>query len=214
MATCCGTRMTAEGTFHCPETPVAAYSWDGAPFLYKGKPGAATCAGHESQLLGTQRNYPGLKLVERLDSPRWVKDDGGRAAAGFVGTAGDCLARAVAIVTGKPYREVYDGINGVAKTERRGKRWRSGSSARTGVYTKTARAYVASLGGVWKPLMQVGSGCKVHLRREELPAGRIIARVSKHFVAVVDGVIRDTHDPARGGTRCVYGYWTFPEVTR
>lgn len=23
-----------------------------------------------------------------------------------------------------------------------------------------------------------------------------------------DGVIRDTHDPSRDGTRCVYGYWT------
>ena len=25
--------------------------------------------------------------------------------------------------------------------------------------------------------------------------------------AVIDGVIRDTHDPGRDGTRCVYGYY-------
>jgi hypothetical protein len=24
---------------------------------------------------------------------------------------------------------------------------------------------------------------------------------------VIDGVIHDTFDPSRGGTRCVYGYW-------
>ena len=31
--------------------------------------------------------------------------------------------------------------------------------------------------------------------------------VSKHITAVVDGVIHDTFDPSRDGTRCVYGYW-------
>jgi hypothetical protein len=41
----------------------------------------------------------------------------------------------------------------------------------------------------------------------ELPAGRIIARVSKHFVAIIDGVINDIYDPSRGGNRCVYGYY-------
>ena len=40
-----------------------------------------------------------------------------------------------------------------------------------------------------------------------------IARVSKHFVAVMDGVIRDTHDPSRKGKRAVYGYW-IPKTTR
>ena len=24
---------------------------------------------------------------------------------------------------------------------------------------------------------------------------------------MIDGVIHDTYDPTRGGTRCVYGYW-------
>ena len=32
-------------------------------------------------------------------------------------------------------------------------------------------------------------------------------RLSRHITAVVDGVIHDTHDPSRKGTRCVYGYW-------
>ena len=53
--------------------------------------------------------------------------------------------------------------------------------------------------------------CTVHLRADELPAGRIIASLSRHVVAVIDGVIHDIYDPSRDGTRCVYGYWTVPE---
>jgi len=59
--------------------------------------------------------------------------------------------------------------------------------------------------------MFVGQGCKVHLRAGELPKGRLIVAVSKHLVAVVDGVVHDNHDPSRNGKRCVYGYWTKPE---
>jgi hypothetical protein len=55
--------------------------------------------------------------------------------------------------------------------------------------------------------MQIGSGCTVHLRPKELPAGRLVVSVSKHLTAVIDGVIHDTHDCSRRGTRCVYGYW-------
>jgi hypothetical protein len=55
--------------------------------------------------------------------------------------------------------------------------------------------------------MQVGSGTKVHLRDGELPMGRLVVAVSNHVTAVIDGVVHDTHDPSRGGTRAVYGYW-------
>jgi len=34
-------------------------------------------------------------------------NDGGRAIAGFLGQAGDCVVRSIAIVTAKPYAEVY-----------------------------------------------------------------------------------------------------------
>jgi hypothetical protein len=37
----------------------------------------------------------------------YVYDDGGRAAAGYRGHAGDCVARAVAIASQRPYAEVY-----------------------------------------------------------------------------------------------------------
>jgi hypothetical protein len=137
----------------------------------------------------------------------WVYDDGGRADAGFKGTTGDCCCRAISIATGKPYREVYDLINEYGKRERIGKRKKSKSSARTGVYKKTARKILEDMGWTWVPCMTIGSGCTVHLTAEELPAGRIICAVSKHYVAVIDGVIHDTYDCTRDGTRCVYGYY-------
>ena len=56
--------------------------------------------------------------------------------------------------------------------------------------------------------MAIGSGCKVHLREEVLPTGRLIASVSRHLAAAVDGVIHDTHSCSRDGMRCVYGYWS------
>jgi hypothetical protein len=38
-------------------------------------------------------------------------NDGGRAAAGFKGKAVDCVCRAIAIATGKPYAEVYSELS-------------------------------------------------------------------------------------------------------
>ena len=136
--------------------------------------------------------------------------DGGRKAAGFKVKAGDCACRAVAIATGKPYREIYDLINEVAKAEGKPKKKRKGkgvSSARSGVYRETMDLIMASLGWSWVPTMKVGQGCKVHLRADELPSGRIVVRLSRHYAAVIDGILHDDHDSSRGGTRCVYGYW-------
>ena len=138
---------------------------------------------------------------------RFVKDDGGRAAAGYIGDARDCVTRAIAIATGKSYQEVYDRLNELAKTERSSVRRKGKSNARTGVHRVTYDKYLVELGWVWTPTMLIGSGCKVHLKDGELPNGRLIVSLSKHNVAVIDGVIHDTYDPSRGGTRCVYGYW-------
>lgn len=138
---------------------------------------------------------------------RFCFDDGGRHEAGYRGSAGDCVARAIAIAAQRPYQECYDALNGLAVHERPSKRRRGKSSARTGVHKPTYRAYLASLGWQWTPTMKIGSGCTVHLRADELPSGRLIVSVSRHMVAVIDGVIHDTFDCSRGGTRCVYGYW-------
>ena len=181
-------------------------------------------------------------------SATWVYDDGGREAAGFSGHAGDCVVRAAAIISGRPYREIYDLVRELAQAERprrrrvdaeraaahlrrllppgaeyaedyaarvaemlRGQRR---SHPRTGVMKPTTSRLMEALGGKWHPTMGIGTGCRVHLRADELPAGRLVANLSRHVAAVVDGIVRDCYDPTRGGTRCVYGYWTFPPLRK
>ena len=142
--------------------------------------------------------------------PEFVSNDGGRQAAGYKGSTGDCVCRSITIATGKPYQEVYDELNAASQSERCGKRRSRKSSARTGIHKPTIRRYRESLGWAWTPTMQIGSGCKIHLRPDELPRGRLAVSVSKHLTAVLDGVVHDTHDPSRNGTRCVYGYFSAP----
>jgi hypothetical protein len=134
---------------------------------------------------------------------RWYHDDGGRESAGFRGEADDCVARAIAIATGLSYKTVYDDLNELSR--RKGKL--RGFGARTGIAKQTTRRYMTHLGWVWQPTMGIGTGCTVHLADGELPAGRLVVQVSRHVVAVIDGVVHDTYDPSRDGTRCVYGYY-------
>lgn len=164
-----------------------------------------------------------------------VIDDGGRADAGFRGSTGDCVTRAIAIVAGLPYREVYEALSEGCRAQRVTKRAGRRASSRNGVSTtrKWFRDYMARLGFEWVPTMRIGSCCQVHLADGELPGGRLIVALSKHYTAVIDGVIHDTHDPQRemhcitpyrgqelrlgewvnsNGVcsvqrRCVYGYW-------
>jgi hypothetical protein len=140
----------------------------------------------------------------------WVPDDGGRAAAGFRGHAGDCVTRAIAIATGLPYRQVYDGLDELARDLDGPDGIRVAGTARTGVIRAVYEQYLSGLGWAWHPVMGIGTGCRVHLRAGELPPGRIITRLSGHMAAVIDGVVHDTEDPGRAGTRCVYGYFWNP----
>ena len=139
----------------------------------------------------------------------FIFDDGGREAAGYKGSTGDCACRALAIATELEYQEAYDLLNRYGKMER-SSRQRGGkkSDARTGVWGSTMRRVMRDLGWTWVPTMQIGQGCTVHVRSYELPKGRLILRLSRHYAAFTDGFLRDTHDSSRDGTRCVYGYWT------
>lgn len=141
-------------------------------------------------------------------------NDGGRAAAGYKGNTGDCVCRAICIVTGLPYQQVYDRLargnesQRVTKRSKLSKARKRTASHGISVKRKWFRDYMAELGLVWVPTMQIGSGCKVHLIDGELPAGRLIVSVSKHWTAVIDGVIHDTYDPSadRGCTTYPLGY--------
>lgn len=146
------------------------------------------------------------------------KNDGGRAAAGYKGSARDCVVRSIAIATGQDYQRVYDDLFEANRDSKR-RRPSGKASPRDGnTNMKTIRAYMESLGWRWVPRMTIGSGCKTHLAAGELPMGRIIVRLSKHLCAVIDGVIQDTFDPQRStiicengvqriAERCVYGWF-------
>lgn len=136
-----------------------------------------------------------------MENNNFVFNDGGRSRY-FKGTAGDCVTRAISIVTEKDYKEVYDELFEIARQKSKNK-----PSPRNGVNKKVYDSYMKSLGYSWIPTMHIGQGCTTHLIKEELPSGRIIARLSKHLVAVIDGIIHDTYDCSRGGDRCVYGYY-------
>lgn len=138
----------------------------------------------------------------------WVYDDGGRSKYFKAEKVGDCAARALAIATGLDYKDAYNMINSYAKDERVSARKQGISNARDGVYKETFKKIMDDLGWKWTPTMTIGSGCKVHMDSNELPQGRIIVSLSRHYAAVIDGVLHDNHDCTRGGTRCVYGYWS------
>lgn len=164
--------------------------------------------------------YRGVAHWDGTHGMDWQFDDGGRAAAGYKGFAGDCVCRSVAIASGKPYAEVYAALARGMGAQRATRGRKHAASARNGVSVrrKWFKEYMAGLGFRWTPTMLVGQGCKVHLLRGELPAGRLVVSLSGHYTAVIDGTIHDTHNPQRAtiwntpdsktmSHRCVYGYW-------
>lgn len=141
-------------------------------------------------------------------------NDGGREAAGYKGFVNDCVVRSIAIAADLPYQEVYDEMvrrnKEFAETSRSRKakiiKAKNGTPTR-GNIREVYEPYLLSLGFSYVSTMGIGTGCKVHLRADELPKGRLVVRVSKHMTAMIDGVIHDTWDPRRETGRCVYGYY-------
>lgn len=125
-------------------------------------------------------------------------NDGGRSQYYRAKNVGDCVVRAFTIATGRDYKEVYDLIKSIAK-----------ETPRNGVSKRVCRKVAEMLGGEWTPTMKIGSGCHVHLRKEELPKGRIVCQTSKHLTAVINGTLNDIFDWTQYEDKCVYGYWTF-----
>jgi len=61
-------------------------------------------------------------------------NDGGRNDAGYKGTTGDCVTRSISIVTGKPYKEVYDALNQLSESEQTGKKKKKPNQIQEQVY--------------------------------------------------------------------------------
>lgn len=135
-------------------------------------------------------------------------NDGGRAAAGYKGRCRDCVVRAICIASRLPYDIVYDemyaraeefGASGVGAEARYAARK---PSPRFGVHRQVYGPFLLARGWRW-----VATGSGIRLCASNLPAGRLIVYVRNHLVAVIDGVIYDTHECSRGGKRRVLGYY-------
>lgn len=112
-------------------------------------------------------------------------NDGGRAAAGYKGKAGDCVARALAILTGHDYQEVY---KTVGKFEQRYGRKRS---ARNGVSKKAiAKAYADA--GLVK--IKLPGGPRPTFAEAWDRYGDCIVSTTHHVAAVTAGALQDTDD--------------------
>lgn len=158
--------------------------------------------------------------------PRVKYNDGGRSAAGFEkDQVGDCVARSIAITTQRPYAEIYKLLAEGNAKQRVTKRQRRTKKAMQKAHKETADFGISvkrkwfldlmtDLGFTWVSVMGIGTGVTMHMRHYELPPGRIIACLSKHYCAVINRVVNDTYDPCRGGNRAVYGYWEYDEDRR
>lgn len=125
----------------------------------------------------------------------YTYNDGGRKAAGYKGTAGDCGARAMAIALQLDYKEVYKELSKANVDNGRSK------SARNGIMKDTYTEVLKRHGWIW---MKAPTFEGRKARCSDMPKGRVIAKQARHFVAVIDGVAYDSWNSSE---RMVYGYW-------
>jgi len=120
-----------------------------------------------------------------LDLP-FVWHDGGRRAAGHHGHTTDCLVRAIAITSGRPYQEIYDILG----------------TDRVDTHCQQFRDQMAAWGFVRHPCMGLEQESQIHLTSGELPnTGRLVILISSHgdcivhATALIDGTIYDAYNP-------------------
>jgi hypothetical protein len=150
---------------------------------------------------------------------QFVFNDGGREASGFNEPAtGGCVVRAIAIATGKPYREVFHALQNGLRHQIEVERLCSLKYGIKGDYRPTATPPGGLCGHVFGPYLRwlgweyvvrpVGTNGKpLRLRDGALPSGRLIVLLSNHLVAVIDGTLHDTFNSALRGQRPIYGYF-------
>ncbi len=123
-------------------------------------------------------------------------NDGGKSATTLKGNS-DCGVRAVAIACQLDYMTARHLLKEFSNKGKLGSR-----AISSGIYKEDMSETLSSLGWTWKSAPKF-EGRKA--RYSDLPSGRHIARMSKHYAAVVDGVLHDSWDSSE---KMVYGYWS------
>ena len=131
----------------------------------------------------------------------FVWHDGGRAASGYIGSAGDCVARAIAIATGAVYRDVYAELGRIA-----------GESPRGGVTTDVWSDYLTQRG--WQ------KSTRAAVDSSRLPSGVVLLkfesrcrRSSGHLSCLIDHTVYDTWNPFEDDDCFIVAHWTLPHPT-
>lgn len=143
-------------------------------------------------------------MITRME---FVWNDGGRASSGFVGAAGDCVTRSIAIATGQAYRDVYASI---------GKR--TAKSPRGGVETSAAEQFLREMRWT-EHTVEEAAFSESLLDDNVLPKGILIADLARktgrggHYCCLVDHVVHDTWNPMDDGVYQLVKFWMPPAST-
>jgi hypothetical protein len=111
----------------------------------------------------------------------WVITDGGRSD--FYGSkkAGDCVIRAIAIVTGTSYKTVWEDLCDLSKT--------------TGLFMNDKDVYVKYLESIgWEEVKMKGKTTRLDDKFFREMKEPVMLDVRGHAVALIDGCIHDTWD--------------------
>ncbi len=149
-------------------------------------------------------------------------NDGGRKEAGFRGSTGDCLVRAIAIATGLPYSEVYETAARLMKSN--GYRASGNATIQTRGIRKPG---MPSVRAVQDQIMEGFGFSKVKLPQGARPKytqalqryGPCIVSTNGHVAALKDGALQDTFDGRTydygdlSGERKARSAWVLKEET-
>ena len=116
-------------------------------------------------------------------------NDGGREAAGFEGTAGDCVTRALAIFTGRDYAEVHELVS----------LWKEVHGAEADADHGCANSIIADVvGDLGCEYVQLNWCANVSSDMACTRFGDFVGLFRKgrkaHAIACIGGVARDTYD--------------------
>lgn len=147
----------------------------------------------------------------------FTASDGGRADAGYKGTTGDCGVRSAAIVTGLPYKQVYDELHmmqlAFLGNKKRTQKWRKAidnkgyyGSPRNGVYREVMHPFAEAHGLQWIALAKIGEPVvRVHEVASRWPNSSMILNLQGHYSVLDKGVNLDTWK--QHPNKRVYGVW-------
>jgi len=126
----------------------------------------------------------------------WHYHDGGRKQAGYGRAKGDCVTRAIAIVTNLSYLNAYELVNRYCSMEKN-----RVSSASNGVTKNTINKIMKNLGFSWIP--------KRFKWGEESIEGKVILNLSDHVVPIIGDCYYDLSPNQIKKGDIVYGYWKY-----